>query len=252
MSVKRIIGILIAVLLDIFTFILGITGTFVSLVSGHFIAAGIIFLIMLVLLVVFPLVAVLVTRNKPVEISDRQTSSYNSYREEEKYLSLNEIKRIASRYQYGFFLGKTARAIINQTNLVGVKINEAKEAVNKRFEYSSITWDRYMSVVESAADSAVNNLDMMARRISVLDEKEYASLSNPIKNLSGNTDNSGRLEFYQENKSNIEYRLSENEEMFNKLDKLAIELRRSADDYEKSDAVIRDIEDITNQVKYYN
>ena len=252
MSVKRIIGILIAVLLDIFTFVLGITGTFVSLISGHFIAAGIIFLIMLVLLVVFPLVAVLVTRERPIEISDRQASSYSNNRDEDRYLSLNEIKRIASRYQYGFFLGKTARAIINQTNLVGIKINEAKEAVNRRFEYSSITWDRYMSVVDSAADTAVNNLDMMARRISVLDEKEYASLANPLKNLSGNVDNSGRLEFYQENKSNIEYRLSENEQMFNQLDKLAIELRRSVDDHAKSDAVVQDIEDITNQVKYYN
>ena len=252
MSVKRIIGILIAVLLDIFTFVLGITGTFVSLISGHFIAAGIIFLIMLVLLVVFPLVAVLVTREKPIEISDKQASSYGNNRDEDRYLSLNEIKRIASRYQYGFFLGKTARAIINQTNLVGIKINEAKEAVNRRFEYSSITWDRYMSVVDSAADTAVNNLDMMARRISVLDEKEYASLANPLKNLSGNTDTSGRLEFYQENKNNIDYRLSENEEMFNQLDKLAIELRRSADDHAKSDAVVQDIEDITNQVKYYN
>ncbi len=252
MSKKRIIGILIAVLLDILTLVLGSIGAFISLFSGHFLAAGIMFFAILILLIVIPLVAVLVTKDRPIKITDKQMTYHTVSGSEEKYLGLNEVRRIASRYQYGFFLGKTAKAIVNQTNMVTVKLEDARKAVDNRFERGSITWDRYMGVVDSAADTAVGNLDMMARRISVLDEKEYASLANPIKNLGRNADSSGRLEFYRDNKSSIEKGLSENQEMFNKLDKLALELQYSADNQAKTDAVVQDIEDITSQVKYYN
>ncbi len=253
MSVKRIIGILISVALDILTFIFGITGVFISMIGGNFIAAGIVFLIMIFLMVGIPLLTKAITRDKTVEIPDKSANYVNSkVVGEDDHLSLKEIKRIVSRYQYGFYLGKIAKDIINQANLVGVKITEAKEAVSNRFEVNSITWDRYMGVVDSAADTAVNNLDMMARRLSVLDEKEYASLANPFKRISGRTDNTGRLEFYQENKQSIEKGICENEEVFNKLDKLALELRKSAEDSAGSDAVINDIEEMTDQIKYYN
>ena len=150
------------------------------------------------------------------------------------------------------FLGKTARAIALQADIIGNKINEARNAVNNRFANGSITWDRYMGVVESAADTALNNLDMMARRISVLDEKEYARLSNPLRSITHKEDVSGRLEFYQENKQLIDKGISENEMMFNKLDKLTLELGKDDDGSARTDAVIEDIEEITGQVKYYN
>jgi hypothetical protein len=109
-----------------------------------------------------------------------------------------------------------------------------------------------MGVVNAAADTAVDNLDMMARRISVLDEKEYSTLTNPIKHITKRESiNSGRLEFYNENRQCIDKGIQDNEEMFNRLDTLAIELRKSAENSAKTDAVIEDIEEITGQIKYY-
>ncbi|MCR4611484.1 MAG: hypothetical protein K5644_06270 [Lachnospiraceae bacterium] len=255
MSVKRIIGILIAVGLDIITVIIGITTIFVNLFSGNFVGAGLTLLIVLALVIIFPILGIVFTKDKKPALPDKQMIYDDNERlqaEQQKALSLKEVKRIASRYQYGFYLGKTAKAIVNQANLVGTKIDEARQAVNNRFEVNSITWDRYMGVVDAASNTAVNNLDTMARRISVLDEKEYSSLANPLKRIGNKQDNSGRLEFYQENKQSIERCLTDNQEMFNKLDRLSIELMKSADDSTGSDAVVQDIEDITNQVKFYH
>ena len=247
---KKVLSIVIAIVLDILTLIIGIIAIFASLFTGNFLGAGIAFIVMLVLLVVFPVIGGIIAKDRPVRINEKNTINVEGF--EEKHLSIKEIKRIASKYQYGFYLGKTARSIINQANLAEKKINEAREAVNIRFEPSSITWDRYMGVVNAAADTAVDNLDMMARRISVLDEKEYSTLTNPIKHITKRESiNSGRLEFYNENRQCIDKGIQDNEEMFNRLDTLAIELRKSAENSAKTDAVIEDIEELTGQIKYY-
>ena len=235
---KKVLSIVIAIVLDILTLIIGLMATFINLFSGNFLGAGIAFIVMLVLLVVFPVIGGIIAKDRPVRINEKNTINVEGF--EEKHLSIKEIKRIASKYQYGFYLGKTARSIINQANLAEKKINEAREAVNSRFEPSSITWDRYMGVVNAAADTAVDNLDMMARRI------------NPIKHITKRESiNSGRLEFYNENRQCIDKGIQDNEEMFNRLDTLAIELRKSAENSAKTDAVIEDIEEITGQIKYY-
>ena len=251
MSGKRVIAIVLSVILDILSLIIGAIVIFASIFSGNLLGALLAFVIVLGLMIAIPLVGVLITKDRPVKINEKKTINVEGF--EEKHLSVKEIKRVASKYQYGFYLGKTARAIINQANLVDKKINEAKEAVNNRFEPNSITWDRYMGVVNVAADTAINNLDMMARRISVLDEKEYFTLTNPIKHLTHRENiNSGRLEFYKENKEYIDRGIQDNEDMFNRLDTLSIELRKSADNSTKTDAVIEDIEEMTSQIKYYN
>lgn len=248
MSGKRVIAIVISIILDILTLIIGASVIFVSVFSGNLIGAGIAFIVVLGLMIAFPLLGVLITRERTVKIDDKR----RNYKQENSILNLKEIKKIASKYKYGMLLGKTARAIIMQADIIGKKIYEAKRAVDNRFASGSITWDRYMGVVESAADTALNNLDMMARRISVLDEREYARLSNPLRSITHKEDVSGRLEFYQENKQLIDKGISENEMMFNKLDKLTLELGRDDDSSARTDAVIDDIEEITGQVKYYN
>lgn len=250
MNVKRVIAIVISVALDILTLILGVTGIFMSLIGGNFLAAGIIFIVVILLMVLFPLIATLITRKKTVRINDKRRTGTNSQGDD--VLDVKDVRKIASGYQYGVFLGKSARAIVNQADTVGEKINEARAAVDNRFAKESITWDRYMGVVDSAAETALDNLDMMARRISVLDEREYARIANPLRSLTHKEDTSDRLEFYQENKRLIDKGINDNEVMFNKLDKLALELGRDTDNGAKTDAVIQDIEDITNQVKYYN
>lgn len=249
-NMKKVLAIVIAIILDILTLLIGIPVTIINLFSGNFAGAGIAFLVMIVLLIVFPVIGGIIAKDRPVKINEKNTVYVEGF--EENLLSLKEVKRIASKYQYGFYLGKTARAILNQTALVEQKINKAREAVNNRFEANSITWDRYMGVVDAAADTAVGNLDMMARRISVLDEKEYSNLTNPLKQLTKKDSlNSGRLDFYKENKECIERGIHDNEEMFNRLDTLSLELSQSADSNTKTDAVINDIEEITGQVKYY-
>ena len=248
MSGKRVIAIVLSVILDILSLIIGAIVIFASIFSGNLLGALLAFVIVLGLMIAIPLVGVLITKDRPVRINEKKTINVEGF--EEKHLSVKEIKRVASKYQYGFYLGKTARAIINQANLVDKKINEAKEAVNNRFEPNSITWDRYMGVVNVAADTAINNLDMMARRISVLDEKEYSTLTNHLTHRENI--NSGRLEFYKENKEYIDRGIQDNEDMFNRLDTLSIELRKSADNSTKTDAVIEDIEEMTSQIKYYN
>ena len=248
MSGKRVIAIVLSIILDILTLIIGSVVIFASIFSGNFPGALIAFLVVLGLMIAFPLLGVLVTKERTLKINDKRRSD----KQENKILNVKEIKRIASKYKYGLFLGKTARAISLQADIIGNKINEARNAVNNRFANGSITWDRYMGVVESAADTALNNLDMMARRISVLDEKEYARLSNPLRTITHKEDVSGRLEFYQENKQLIDKGISENEMMFNKLDKLTLELGKDDDGSARTDAVIEDIEEITGQIKYYN
>ena len=87
--------------------------------------------------------------------------------------SYSELQNVLSSYTNGKYFGKIAKTVMEQLDRLNTSCKRTKEAINKRFDRSSLSYEKYYSIVDVAEKTANQNVVAMTNRMKFFDEEEY-------------------------------------------------------------------------------
>lgn len=114
-----------------------------------------------------------------------------------------------------------------------------------------MSWDKFNSVAAAAESSAIQNVVAMANRMLLFDEKEYARLRHYREDDIPDDIQEEQLRLYKRNFDDVRTTISLNEKILLKLDALAMELSSSSENTELNNELVKEIEKLIDDTKYY-
>ena len=166
--------------------------------------------------------------------------------------SYSELQNVLSSYTNGKYFGKIARTVMEQLERLNTSCERTKEAINKRFDKSSLSYEKYYSIVDVAEKTANQNVVAMTNRMKFFDEEEYARLENYRNDNIPDDIQEKQIALYKENQAKIEGAIAVNENLILKMDTLSMELAKISNSSESDmEAMLGEIEELTKEVKYY-
>lgn len=166
--------------------------------------------------------------------------------------SYSELQNVLSSYTNGKYFGKIAKTVMEQLERLNTSCERTKEAINKRFDKSSLSYEKYYSIVDVAEKTANQNVVAMTNRMKFFDEEEYARLENYRNDNIPDDIQEKQIALYKENQAKIEGAIAVNENLILKMDTLSMELAKISNSSESDmEAMLGEIEELTKEVKYY-
>ena len=166
--------------------------------------------------------------------------------------SYSELQNVLSSYTNGKYFGKIAKTVMEQLERLNTSCERTKEAINKRFDKSSLSYEKYYSIVDVAEKTANQNVVAMTNRMKFFDEEEYARLENYRNDNIPDDIQEKQIALYKENQAKIEGAIAVNENLILKMDTLSMELAKISNSSEADmEAMLGEIEELTKEVKYY-
>lgn len=159
------------------------------------------------------------------------------------------LEKFKSDKQYG----KIAKTAIEQVDRLKRSTERAEMEIKAKFEPASMSYDKYYNVVEAAGTVALENLVSLANRIRLYDGKEYERLKSSYRDDNIPDDiQEKQLRLFEKNKALAMQSVAKNEELILNLDTLSMELTSANYESDGSgEALLTEIETLTNEVKYY-
>lgn len=166
--------------------------------------------------------------------------------------SYSELQNVLSSYTNGKYFGKIAKTVMEQLERLNTSCERTKEAINKRFDRSSLSYEKYYSIVDVAEKTANQNVVAMTNRMKFFDEEEYARLENYRNDNIPDDIQEKQIALYKENQAKIEGAIAVNENLILKMDILSMELAKISNSSEADmETMLGEIEELTKEVKYY-
>ncbi len=166
--------------------------------------------------------------------------------------SYNELQNVLSSYTKGKYFGAIAKTVMEQLERLNTSCERTKEAITKRFDKSSLSYEKYYSIVDVAEKTANQNVVAMTNRMKFFDEEEYARLENYRNDNIPDDIQEKQIALYKENQAKIESAIAVNENLILKMDTLSMELAKISNSSEADmEAMLGEIEELTKEVKYY-
>ena len=159
----------------------------------------------------------------------------------ESYLSNSAMKDIAA-------------SALNQVKRLEKSRSTARNLIENRFENGTLSYSKFMSVIDNAANRLLDGYVVMSNKMSIFDEDEYLYLfTDRYKNDSIPDDiQEQKKKLYADNLNAMEEILKKNEEILLKIDHLMIEIsNKDFSEYEVNSATA-EIDSLIKQLNYYN
>ena len=162
---------------------------------------------------------------------------------------LEQAKKILNQYKGGARFGEMARTVLDQLERLSRSMQRLQYEIDRKFDKSTMSNDKYSAIINDANASLVDNLISLTHKIQFFDEDEYKRLLDREKDKIPDDIQVKQLELYQSNENSIQSVITANERLILQLDTLAIELSKPG---EQDDKLLEEIQQLTQEVKYYN
>ena len=170
----------------------------------------------------------------------------------EQLQSVSQVESVLKKYLSSRYFGDVSKTALDQISRLDASATRAVNAIHARFSEGSMTGDRYVSVVNAAQNTAMENMKIIGARLSILNDEEYRRLLHYKTDDIPDDIQEKQLLLYQKNVEFIRQSIAVNESLVLKLDTLALEVSSSAADAaEESDALLEEITKLTEELKYY-
>ena len=166
-------------------------------------------------------------------------------------MNIEQAERLLRNYFGGKYVGKSAKAADEQLQRMLKSFQRTESLIDERFDKGSLSWEKYYSVVESAQQTALQNIVSMANRMQMFDETEYQRLQHYKDDMIPDDLQEQQLQLYEKNMDTIKNGIALNEKLLLKMDTLSLELSDVKDEYKPGDALLEEIERLTEEVKLY-
>ncbi len=166
-------------------------------------------------------------------------------------INIQQAENLLKNFSTGRYVGTTAKTAEDQLKRMQKSFRRTDELINERFERGSLSWEKYNSVLELAQDTMLQNIVSMSNRMQMFDEAEYRRLKNYKQDVLPDDIQEQQLSLYEKNMETIQNGLAVNEKLLLKMDTLSLELSDIKGEYKPGDALLEEIERLTNEVKLY-
>lgn len=166
----------------------------------------------------------------------------------ESVSNMKDAERVMKSYISGKYFGKTAETVLNQLYRIQKSTSRLDMMLDKKFETSSLSWQRYHGVIEDAEKTINQTICLMANRMLLFDEEEYKQLLHFKEDRIPDDIQEERLKLYRENLEKIESAITVNERILLQFDKLTSGLTLQEN---RNDELLEKIQKLTEEIKYY-
>ena len=164
-----------------------------------------------------------------------------------------DVEALLKQYSRSGIFGSLAKTTLGQFERIRASAARATDAVAKKFESGSMTFDRFTAVIRSAGDTAADNIRDIALRMQMFDEDDYKRLTSGRDNNIPADIKQQQLALYDKNTDYIRKSIATNEELILKMDTLTLELSDNSSRNENdADELADEITKLTQELKYYN
>lgn len=169
-----------------------------------------------------------------------------------------EVKDILSGMQGSALFQEITNAVIDQMEKGGLAKDALEKSISDSFQKGSISWSKYYDVVESAAQSIVENGMAIARRLEQFNENEFFELRKVIQSGAYKEDSipddiqEGKMVVFKKKLGLIYELMNINERLLIKLDSLDTELVSITEkNVDHGNDLLSDINTLIEETKYY-
>lgn len=170
----------------------------------------------------------------------------------ETVVDMTEAVAVLKQFQNDKYVGQIARTAVEQIERLQRSTKRAEMEIQAKFGDSALSYEKYHTIIDSAGTIALENLISLANRLQLYDTKEYERLQHYKEDDIPDDIQEKQIGLFQRNIDLASKAVSANENLILSLDTLAIELTSA--NYNTSnqeDDLLHDIENLTNEVKYY-
>lgn len=165
---------------------------------------------------------------------------------------LSHARTLLSSFHGGKYFGRLADTAVNQMARLERTIERTDHSIALKFEPGSMAYDRYYSTIHTARQAAIHNCVGMANRMQLFNEKEYAQLEHYKNDDIPDEIQQKQADLYKQNMQQVKDSIAANESLILALDTMSMELATTSQtDNKKQDALLTEIEKLTDQVKLY-
>ena len=170
----------------------------------------------------------------------------------EQLQSVAQVEAVLKKFVSSRYFGDISRTALDQISRFDASATRAVNAIHSRFTPGSLTGDRYVAVVDSARETAMENMKTIAARLSILSDEEYRRLLHYKTDDIPDDIQEKQLALYQKNVQFIRSSIAMNEGLVLKLDTLSLEVSASGEaSAAETDALCEEITQLTEELKFY-
>lgn len=147
-----------------------------------------------------------------------------------------------------------ASSALSQVKRLEKSRDTAQNLIERRFENGTLSYTKFMSVVDNAANHLLDGYVMISNKMSIFDEEEYRNLfTDAYKNDSIPDEvQEQKKKLYGDNIKTMQGILEKNEEILLGIDHLMVEIsNKDFSEYDVNSATA-EIDNLIKQLNYYN
>lgn len=172
------------------------------------------------------------------------------YLEENTY-SAQSIREELQQYLGTKLFGQVAQSSMGQLAKSESLQKEIYEILQRKFNQSSITYQKFAAITQSAQSAVYSNMAGMLNRMRVIDDAEYRKLLDYKNDDIPDDIQIQRLELYNKNIEAVKEQRNQNEKLLFKLDELMLELAASEITDTSQIKAYAEIDTLISQIQYY-
>ena len=172
--------------------------------------------------------------------------------EREALTNPDQVEALLKEFTGSSYFGNYARTAIDQLRRIAASARRTAAVIREKFQTGTISFDKYMSIIEAAGAAAIENIRNIAMRMQMFDDAEYRRLKNYHQDTIPDEIQQKQLELYDRNTQFIKNSIGVTEELILKMDTLALEVSdSSARNENDAEELLDEITKLTSELKYY-
>lgn len=174
-------------------------------------------------------------------------------------LDSGDLAVVLSRYKDTPVVGRYAADAISELEQINRKKKSLYDIISGKFEKGSMTWEKFIAVVDSAALTVNKNSALLANRVQAFDVEDYQRMERLMRTGSYRRDEIpddlqeekwGLLRSSMNDMRNV---VAANEKLLLELDKFAVEIGglESSENTEANNRMLEEVRTLVEETKYY-
>ena len=174
-------------------------------------------------------------------------------------IHVDDIKRMLSEYTKTSVIGTYAKHAITELESAEVRRTNLYETIASKFTEGSLTYSKFIEVVDAATNAIAHNSAILARRIQAFDVEDYNR--NARDTITGMFKRSTvpeeirrqKREVYEMSLNDMRGIVAANERLLVELERFAVELRtlESTENAVMNNQLLEEVNTLVEETKYY-
>lgn len=170
-----------------------------------------------------------------------------------------ELSEVLKRYAAQPIVGQYAASALDEIAAAAKKKKSLYDIVSGKFEKHSLSWDKFIAVIDSAVQTIMKNAALLANRVQAFDAEEYRKMSALFESGAYKRDQipddvqEEKWRLLQKGLEDMRGVVGANERLLLELDKFSLELGslESSSNEEANSYMLDEIRALVEETKYY-